>query len=1301
MSVGNWGGSAAGGGLEFQAAASALCMVHMARGTSLGWSAAANDAPLSVSAETGGAGDDISLTLTDGSVLEVQAKRRLRADLELWNSLIALCRRAHEIPAFYGVLLVGPTSSVVIREQLARDIIRIGQGRTDDLSALAVMLTTKLSEASIPLSACDRVRIHTVHLLEQDGASVQSALAHLAHITTQPAQAWEHLKAQGLRLIRLRGRQDVGSVSKIILGLLANASGPLAPAIIARQLLDWTLKKTRTFAIPAVDKEFSLDDDWIELEAHGREKHEVSLGTLEEALARYHEGPPQAGPGRERNKFSAESLGYFVRQCVVVAGPGMGKTQLLRRIARMLAHKNEPSLLVRLRPLAERMRKGETFLDAVLHIGLDAFSLRPADIRMLGMQNLTLLLDGLDESGNEQEEIAKAAVALAASHPRCRIVFSTRPIGYETSVLSAWRHYDLIPIESSNAKRFVEHLVKAGMAEENIKVNEATAAATSHLDSTRDHRLSAKSPLLIALLASLALNEVIASATREGLYGQLFKLIERMTKVKQETVTVTPTVLNAFLHHLGWELTAQPYADTERVLAACARRLAVDLDVPALRAKSLCDEAIAFWENAGIVERVRFKVSEALTFVHKTFGEYAAAQFVLSRGPREQAQLLTVIEPADQWNEVAVFLAALGLGPDLVQLALACEHKGSSEIARLLRWTRHSKNLLESDLAEKVLQLAWTVVAGSHSGQALRTGANLVAALGKLPSAAPHAHAFCTHPQWWTALTGWTCFVQINPKLLEFEALLAFMDSYADGADTRRVGGGFELYNPVRQLWEELLLSSAREAVRRGIGVKEKKFIDRLEQSLGARSMGFVSEFTHILKEVGINAAASGNVDLLSKYLSPDYLERARQDARALLDAIGEASAENAPSASPPWLHLSAFWYGTGLMTMELSAALLAAGASGGNEARQIIKLAARLSSYDYGQLIAEAQAKIREIDGADGLSRNFDGVLSVDAPINWGGHRDSSARPVITKALLHPSRWIVYLAANLAEQVLTAADAAELVPHVLAKSNGLGMAAAAEIALHFLGEEQARDLMIARLKQPLNSGCQHLFEYLAKVWTPRFDDQAGEILISALSFDPRSAKAALCLARACSGPRRREFIPMLRQAYDYWLKNEGPYPIEGGFIPESPRGDILDLLIEEGASSQDELFAAAKDRRSEVSQSAKDALLTVLSTSEAARNELVQRIQAGELLENVLNACLRSRTPFGKQDIQSIAGLLESSSPRIRHAAVGILECQYLPAGEIRKWAEKLLHDPYQELRDKGHERLAAVASGPSGGMR
>jgi hypothetical protein len=1292
MSAGNWGGSASGGGIDFQAATSAICLAHMATGTPLSWSAAPNDTPVAVSAETGGAGDDIALTLANGDVVEVQAKRRLVDSPSLWDSLLALCLRVHQDAKFHGVLAVGPTSSIAIRDQLARDIIRIGQARTDDLSALALKLMGKLSAASLPPTVCSRVRIQTVHVLEQDGASFLAAVANLAHITTQPRAAWERLNTEGLRLIRLRGRHDTASIAGLIPALRTGTSGGIGPAVVATQLLEWTLETTKSFTIPAIRQTFSMDDDWIELKAFGQESRNGSLNSLKDALIHYHQGFTSLSNKSDQHPFDAESLGYFVRQCVIVAGPGMGKSQLMRRIARLLARKGEPSLLVRLRPLAERMRTGETFIEAAFRLALDASPVRPQEVEAIGLQNLTFLLDGLDESGREQEEIAQAATALAASFPQCRIVITTRPIGYETSVLSKWTHYELASIEKLAAIGGVERLVAALADEDNCNIRTATVAAVRHLDYVRGNTFSAKSPFLVALLASLSLNGVVAVASTVGLYGQLFALIERMTAVDRKAQNATPAVLKVFLNYLGWELTTQPYADAEQVMHACAKRLVLELGESPLKSRILCDEALAFWERSGIVERVRFKIDEAFTFVHKTFGEYAAAQYLVLQSPSEQARLLSLIEPDQQWNEVLVFAAAMGFGPVLVKHVLDCGWNDSETVTRLLRWAKYSREPLGRELATQVMDRSWNVIAASHSSQALRTGVDLVAALDKFGGAIDHTDSYCNHEQWWTALVGSTCFAHTNAQALDFSALLTFMDTYVKNADRRTLSGGLDLGDPTRHLWEPLLLSATREAVRRGIDIEEQRFIDRLQCSDTAQRLGFMSDLRYILKQAGVTVPLPEQEDLVSKYSNSEVFRDGRKNQLALLTALTDGTAEY-ESSSPPLLHLSAFWYGIGMQHMDISADSFGNNPSCEGDMSQLIKLAARASAHGYNRLIAEAQAKIAILRD-DEFSTHLDGLIHVDAPLDWKRAPNSMAKPVIRKALLSSSECVVELAVNLAMSFLTPDDAAELVPQVLAEANGIGTAGAAYIAIHLLGKERARELLIVRLKQPLDSGSQYLFHYLAEIWVPELDHQINEILEPALFFGPRTAQATLSVARVCGEQQWHNLALLLATAYDHWLKNEEPYPISTGVIPITPRGAILELLIEKSTVDLELLFTAVKDTRTEVSKPAITALLSLFETSEGARNELVRRLGTGGRLTSLLATCLRAHVPFSERDSQEIAGLLGSGSPQCRYAAIGILDPQYLACSTIDHWAEKLLNDPYQKLRDKGLEILGTRRS-------
>ncbi|MBI5556391.1 MAG: hypothetical protein HY885_01990 [Deltaproteobacteria bacterium] len=126
-----WGGSAAGGGLNFQSCVSAIAAVHMARGTPILWlKDVAVDIPTSLSAETGGPGDDIRVEFQDGSLAEIQAKKGIRKGYKLWDSLLKLAMGLDSGEISYGVLAVCPNTSkktLCCNDDTFRSILDVGR----------------------------------------------------------------------------------------------------------------------------------------------------------------------------------------------------------------------------------------------------------------------------------------------------------------------------------------------------------------------------------------------------------------------------------------------------------------------------------------------------------------------------------------------------------------------------------------------------------------------------------------------------------------------------------------------------------------------------------------------------------------------------------------------------------------------------------------------------------------------------------------------------------------------------------------------------------------------------------------------------------------------------------------------------------------------------------------------------------------------------------------------------------------------------------------------------------------------
>jgi HEAT repeat protein/energy-coupling factor transporter ATP-binding protein EcfA2 len=214
-------GSGGGGGYEYQARAAGYVAAHILAQEPLAWiEHESPDVPVAVAEETGGAGDDLCITLHDGVEIELQAKHGLQKD-KLWEPLIKLGQGLQENSQLYGVLLTDTTASKIIREDLRNDFKRLGQGRTDQLKSITQKAQQKFVEANLPESDADffrRLRIVVLDLDDglQDGKHVQLLLSKVLHDPKQSANVWKILCGEGLELISNRGRRDSKSWARFL-----------------------------------------------------------------------------------------------------------------------------------------------------------------------------------------------------------------------------------------------------------------------------------------------------------------------------------------------------------------------------------------------------------------------------------------------------------------------------------------------------------------------------------------------------------------------------------------------------------------------------------------------------------------------------------------------------------------------------------------------------------------------------------------------------------------------------------------------------------------------------------------------------------------------------------------------------------------------------------------------------------------------------------------------------------------------------------------------------------------------------
>ena len=152
------------------------------------------EAPVSVSSETGGPGDDLALKLFDGSLVEVQVKKGLKATSAFWSAVDSLSEGISSGRCDYGILIVCPSSSNTIRSDFAKAIRRIGDERSDHPTRQQIEFTNRLRKRGYDLTKiCARMSVQTVSALSDQGDAIAAARAEHGHVcanTPQITSAW-------------------------------------------------------------------------------------------------------------------------------------------------------------------------------------------------------------------------------------------------------------------------------------------------------------------------------------------------------------------------------------------------------------------------------------------------------------------------------------------------------------------------------------------------------------------------------------------------------------------------------------------------------------------------------------------------------------------------------------------------------------------------------------------------------------------------------------------------------------------------------------------------------------------------------------------------------------------------------------------------------------------------------------------------------------------------------------------------------------------------------------------------------
>lgn len=1152
------GGTAVGGGMNFQAAVTVIVGIHILRGTALNWlEGICNDIPSAVWAESEGPGDDLCIELKNDSRIEVQAKKGLKRGQNLWSALHSIAEAIHKGELTQGVLVVDSSSSRTIHEDLADDIMRLGQGRTDLLKDISEEWVRRLKEASIPVQkVCRCMRIKVIHTHTAQSTCVSVAKEMLSHICARSEDvnsAWSCLFQQAVILIANRGRWTLHDLVLLLKSSNIAIRVDNFPASVLDRYTKWIIDINGYFFITGIKRKIPLKH-LLPMRLEKTEIEPPPSNDASLALERYHKNTEHSPWG---DKFDSIWTARFKTQVVVVAGPGLGKSTMIKQLAHQYAKDGFLVLRVELKLIAAAIQNGIPFSELLLNHALDGSQLSSDQVKSAIHLNWVILSDGLDECGSDHYAVAEQISRYASGHPNIRIVVTTRPIGYDTVELSHWPHYRLLPPKKEEGSENLAKLLRGVRLVETPSCNAPDLSMSPHRQAPPSDAISI-SPQLLGMSASLIYHRRSLPSTRLGLYIQLLDLFEKLPS------NISPgkaDTYSAVLNIVGWNLLSNPLISYDELIDRTATILAPMIDSAHLVAKEEVRLAVANWERVGLVEKVFHEGTALLTFIHKTFCEFVASRFLV----QHSKNLIEEVVDNPDLHEVINFAVGQGLADELIKLYLD-------------RYTSGQPSQLQPALAllgNKEINVSdrWAKELVQQSFKAIEDGANdkfrIGIALSEVGAKARHLVESLAVSKLEAAnpaiqLTAWAIVLRCNSTSYDVKSLTATLAKLlpnVEPLDIVKVIKGQDRGD--RDLLQIIALAALEAQPDDCI----RSFAEHELQNEIFQAVGFRLEVNYILKSRGIEELPSPfsnteNTENIGPRVTLSHdrslwkettLDMARSVATAFANDKSEANIDLKHHCAFP--QFSGLMRATGFIELTSNDALTWAKQHDEIAVHSTMKAIAQLTNLDLQALEEESREILIKIN-----KNSYDSIFSflttvdIDPPM-WSEVASVSInREGVMRGLLHSSVWINQIAASICTHLQMKRHELKLLLH---KAEGHSLRCVIVLILENHSEE-ATQLLLQRLSKNSSGDVSSIFDFLClsrHLPSTELMDTALECLCS---NDTNTAKSATEFLIHCADQNMAIDEETVAKAVEHWGGHDSKQHFR---LLNTPTSSLIELL--------------------------------------------------------------------------------------------------------------------------------------------
>jgi len=534
-------------------------------------------------------------------------------------------------------------------------------------------------------------------------------------------------------------------------------------------------------SILSVQKPIDLQSLWIPLEANIVNDKENENLNLDSTIERYQNWYKE----KRNNETTIDSFtfGRFIKKCVVIGGAGIGKTTLFRKLALDYSDEGYFALFVKLSKLTDMsLDSSKGFEECLIDCAFDR-KVQTDNISSL-LKNAVILADGLDECFQHQSRMIQYFSKLSKDYPESRILISTRPIGYKLSLISDWRRYELKPIDDNEFESAVKQL--SAVISPEVSIDEAVL---KQIKTSKISHLVKRNPLILSLVVVLVKRGIEANTNYASLYRQLFSLIEKESSNRKISIEISEIQLQEFLYLLGWIILRDGYKPLNEIVLLCYEEWREELQLPRFQAIKLIENCIEYWVAKGIIERVNDLTDETVLFIHKTLGEYAAAEYLKLQSIDVKEEFILSAFSNSQYSETLTFLSHLGLSSKILEL---WNEKYSAnnrpKDINIYEFILNAGIDYNSDEIDSFISLCWEITEDSFSTDRYNSGAVIchIAKNAWVKMQPTVKHRLKSHDSW-VRLVAITAMISSNDEIETSRLINALRDFQIEYSNIKRV----------------------------------------------------------------------------------------------------------------------------------------------------------------------------------------------------------------------------------------------------------------------------------------------------------------------------------------------------------------------------------------------------------------------------------------------------------------------------------------------------------------------------------